>query len=190
MPRGNDQRREFHKRSDDVTEINDRAEDQQANENEMAAAAKKKGFMRVNGERARDVEETNRGNQKPNVQSLVAHHVSIQKRTVVTTTIRFASANHSHVVDKQTPYERGKDGVEHEPPKRVGQLGEGENFRQGARDVEKIVTELERPANQSERMNDRARPEEEDEQQAGEDVGQSAPVLETQNFTRVLRQRK
>ena len=103
MPGGNDQRREFHKRSDDVTEVNDRAEDQQADKNEMAAAAEKEKFMRVNGECARNVEETNRGNQKPNVQSLVAHHISIQKRSVVTAAVCLTPANHSHVVDEQTP---------------------------------------------------------------------------------------
>src|SRR5436190_17584074 len=49
-------------------------------------------------------------------------------------------------------------------------MREGERFDERARDVEKVVHELERPADQRQRMDERPRPEKQNDDETGSDI--------------------
>src|ERR1700730_1434549 len=78
--------------------------------------------------------------------------------------------NQAEIVNKQSPADRDESGSKIKPAPRLAKLSEQDRLDQSARDVEKIVSKLERPSNHGDDVQDRARPENENDEQAGDDI--------------------
>jgi hypothetical protein len=69
-------------------------------------------------------------------------------------------------------------------------MGEEKRFTHGATDVEKIVRKLQRPPDEREGVDDRARPEDKDDEQALDDVGPKVDSRSRQNNARIVGQKE
>ena len=104
---------------------------------------------------ATEVKKEKQGNQHPDIERLIFH------RALIEGPIRFVSgfaqtcSNQAHVIDEKQPDESGVGIAQAEPVQRTVQPGEENCFPQGAGDVKKVVTKLQRPFDKGESVNDR-----------------------------------
>src|SRR3954451_25254809 len=68
-------------------------------------------------------------------------------------------ANEAQIIKEKQPDKESVARTQAEPGQRALQAGKKDRFAQGAGDVEKIMTKLQRPSDHGEGVNDRARPE-------------------------------
>ena len=101
---------------------------------------------------------------KTNVQSLVCFDDRVEAETARPHAVLGALANDAQIVHKQPPDERGENGVQHKPHEGIVEVLEGEHFHQRADKIEKVMHELQRPPDEGEGVDKRARPEEQDGQ--------------------------
>src|SRR5437763_12668470 len=94
------------------------------------------------------------------------------------------------VPEKNNPTDRAVNCAKGKPHSRFAKFGEKERFEQSARDVEKVVAEFERPADHGQRVQNRARPKNEDDEQARWNVEPIGNVLCSQDHACVVDQEK
>ncbi len=88
-----------------------------------------------------------------------------------------ALAYQPQVSQEQAPNHRGEQTAQGVPSDRIRQIGECDRFHQSTGDVEKIMSELQWPAYQGQRVCHRPGPEQQNHEQA---VGYVRPLIETE----------
>jgi hypothetical protein len=104
---------------------------------------------------------------------LVGQDDPVEPGTAGTGAVLGAPANEPQIVHKQGPDDRGENRVEGKPHKRVAEVLKGQDLHQGAEEIEEVMHELERPADEGEGVDEGARPEEQDGEKGDAYVGQA-----------------
>src|SRR5882724_8364325 len=95
------------------------------------------------------------GTNTPDIERLIFHRVLIEGPVRFVSGFAQTCSNQAHVTDEKQPDESGVGSAPAEPGQRTVEPGEENCFPQGAGDVKKVVTKLERPFDESEGVNDR-----------------------------------
>src|SRR6266550_2097142 len=107
-------------------------------------------------EGAAEVKKEKQRDQHPDIERLILHRALVEGPLKFVSGFAQTRPNQAHVIDEKQPDERGVSGAQAEPGQRTVEPGKENCFAQGAGDVKKVVTKLERPFDESEGMNDRA----------------------------------
>src|SRR5262249_28065442 len=101
-----------------------------------------------------------------------------------------ARVNQPHIVNKEQPDNARVSGAQLKPRQRIIESAEKNRLAQCTSDVEKVVTELQWPPDQCERVNDGTRPKDKNHTQPGRDIKKRAYVLLRQEPAGIVRQEK
>jgi hypothetical protein len=126
--------------------------------------------VRTDRDHAYSVQDEHGGQQKRDVAPLIAQHHRAKAVIRFSGAVLHARANQTHVVEEQNPADGDESSAESEPTRRLGKLRKQDRFNERTCDVKKVVSELEWPANYRDDVQHRARPEDQNSQQSGEDV--------------------
>jgi len=116
---------------------------------------------------AQPVKHNKHRHQHANVQPRVALDQLAKATTCLGRRIPFAHIRHSQIVGEEHPDPDAVDHTQLKPGFWVRQAGEKQTLSKGACEVEKIVPKLQWPTDKSQRVKNRARPEDEDDAQSG-----------------------
>src|SRR5579862_7594676 len=97
-----------------------------------------------------------------------------------------AGADQTQIVNEKEPADCAEDSPEGEPSPGLMQPREQQRLHKRAADIKEVMAELERPSNDSDDVEDRSRPENEDDEQAGRDVGPEELLVRRNDFARAL----
>src|SRR5207248_6116922 len=108
-----------------------------------------------NRESAAEVEKEKQRDQHPDIERLILHGALIEGPLRFLSGFAQTRSDQAHVIDEKQPDKRGVGGAQAEPGQRTLETGEENCFAQGAGDVKKVVTKLERPFDEGKGVNDR-----------------------------------
>ena len=106
------------------------------------------------GEHAAEIEKEKQWNKQPNVEQLIGPGASVKNPIGVVTRPYYARANQPHVVNKKEPDHSRISGAQLKPRQRAIEPAEKNGFTERASDIEKIMSKLQGPFDQRERVND------------------------------------
>src|SRR5256885_16076312 len=130
----------------------------------MTIAREEKIGRGSNAERANQIQREDSRQKKNDVPALIPPDFGGQTIAGGPDAVLFARADQTKVPNEKQPTDRAINGAECEPHSRFAQFREEQRFEQSARDVEKVVSELERPTHDGQGVQDRARPKYEDDE--------------------------
>lgn len=156
----------------------------------MAVAGEKKSRSHFDGESGSEREAKDARHDKANVQPLICFDDCIEPETARPDAVFGAQTDDAQIVHEQAPDERSENGVEDKPHEGVVEVLEGEHFHQRAGEIEKVVHELQRPADEGERVDERARPKKQNDQKGNADVGPGSERSFRENGTGVVGQKR
>lgn len=160
-----------------------------SDEKDVTPAVEKESGPLLYGERATKIEEEEKWKKNSNVEPLISPRPRKESTIFVAVPFLQAGADQPHIIDKEQPNGTGVGCAESEPAYRSVEPSEEDGLPKGAGDVEKVMAELKRPFNHSQRVNDRARPKDKDDAQAGSDVKKRRPMLPGKAGARVIGQK-
>src|SRR5438045_6932711 len=117
----------------------------------------------VNRESAAEVEKEKQRHQHPDIERLILHRALIEGPLGLVSGFAQTRSNQAQIIDEKQPDERSVDGAQAEPGQRSPEPGKENRFAEGTSDIKKIVPKFEWPFNESEGVNNRARPEAKDD---------------------------
>src|SRR5260370_30076111 len=145
-----------------VEEIPNKRNQLRADQPNVTGASDKEIRRSANGEGAPEIKKEKQGNKHPNVEQLIGPGARVKGSIGIVIRFRHPRTNQSHVIDEKQPNDSRVSGAQLKPRQGTIEPAEKNGFTQRATDVEKVMSELQRPCDQSERVNDGSRPEDKD----------------------------
>src|SRR5260370_33293256 len=145
-----------------VEEVPNKRNELRADQPNVTGANDKEIRPSANSECAPEIEKKKQGNKHPNVEQLIGPGARIKVPIGIVTRCRDPRTNQSHVIDEKQPNDSRVSRAQLKPRQRPTESAEKDGFTQRATDVEKIMSKLQRPFDQSEAVDDGSRPENED----------------------------
>jgi len=145
-----------------VEEVPNKRNELRADQPNVTGANDKEIRPSANSECAPEIEKEKQGNKHPNVEQLIGPGARIKGPIGIVTRFRDPRTNQSHVIDEKQPNDSRVSRAQLKPRQRPTEPAEKDGFTKRATDVEKIMSKLQRPFDQSEAVDDGSRPENED----------------------------
>ena len=155
-------RRDDAEETGDVEEVHNKRNELRADQPNVTRASDKEIMPSADGECAPEIEKEKQGNKHPNVEQLIGPGARIKGPTGIVIRFRHPRANQSHVIDEKQPNDSGVSGAQLKPGQGTIEPAEKNGLTQRATDVEKVMSKLQWPFDQSERVHDGSRPENKD----------------------------
>jgi len=171
-----DKRRDDAEETDHVEEVPDKRNELRADQPNVARARDKEIRPAANGERGPEIEQEKQGNKHPNVEQLIGPGAPVKGPIGIAARFRHPRTNQSHVIDEKQPNDCRVSRAQLKPGQGTIKPAEKNGFTKRATDVEKVMSKLQRPFDQSEAVNDGSRPENKDHAQSGGDIEKGVPV--------------
>ena len=190
LPRRPDQRDERFEKPQHIKQINRERDELGRTEPDVTVARAKKSGIPANQKRAREIQEEKARNEENDVEALIAPNNGVEPAARFARSFAFTRMNEAEIVNEKQPDERGVKRADCKPAMGIIQAREDERLSERAADVEKIVPEFQWPADQRERVHDRARPKDQDNEQAGGGVNPKGPLREGEDRARIVDQEK
>src|SRR5438105_11313361 len=159
-----------------VDEIANKCSKLNADQRNVTGASDEQIRPPPNGKGAAEIEKKEQGYKRPNVEQLISLGVGV--KGAIGNVVRFgdACADQPHVIDEKQPNDCCISGAQLKPRQRIIEPAEKNRLAKCASDVKKVVPKLERPFDQSKRVNDRPRPKDKDHAQTGDNIKKTLPV--------------
>ena len=186
--RGRNQRRDSSERANDVDEIAEKAEPLERDEGQVPVMFDEEIRKQLDGDRRRQVHDQGDRDNEPDVRPLVREDDGVEAEAAVACAILGSLPDDTKIVDEERPNEDREDGVEGEPHEWIADMVKREDLDEGAGEVEKIVHELERPADKGEGVNAGPRPEKQDDEERNRYVRPGGNGAMRDDFAGVLGQ--
>src|SRR4051812_3366829 len=133
--RRGDQRCQFDKIAHQKQEVDQKAGNLEADEDDMAIPVETEIRREPNKHCRRGIEEKHERHDESDVQPLVAQNECVKRAAVFAGTVGDALADDLEIVDEHKPHDRSEDGDENKPEKRIRQPSEGEALDERAGEV-------------------------------------------------------
>jgi hypothetical protein len=106
------------------------------------------------GKGAAEIEKKEQGYKRPNVEQLISLRAGVKGAIGNVVRFGYACADQPHVVNEKQPNDHCISGAQLKSRQRIVEPAEKNRLAKCASDVKKVVPKLERPLDQSKRVND------------------------------------